>query len=226
MKSEEIVLQRLEKIEAQLAPLAETAQSFLDLKDDLMPLMNHAFKIVIKELQDVESSFQLEDLIRLAKRGLRSVRNLVYALEQLETLIDFVTTIEPLLKSSVPQMINYLDSLEQEGVFRTYSAMVGVRAKVAKQYSPEDFELMGDAFAALLGFLKKLSKPETLSLLERLLEIPAVLDLSACKSIGPMGMLGAFYSDEVKQGLGVVIELTKALGSLRNPEQSNPSTPQ
>lgn len=226
MTTEDIILQRLGKIEAQLAPLTETAKTFQELKDDVMPLMNNAFKVLMKELQDVESSFQLEDLIQLAKRGLRSIRNLCYAFEQLENLIDLATTIEPLLKSSVPQMINYLDSLEQKGVFRTYSAMLGVREKVAKQYSPEDLEMMGDAFAALLGFLKKLSKPEALALLERLLELPSALDLSACKRIGPVGMLRACYNDDVKRGLGVLIELTKALGNLNNPGQTNPSTPQ
>jgi uncharacterized protein YjgD (DUF1641 family) len=33
--------------------------------------------------------------------------------------------------------------------------------------------------------------------------------------MGPVGLLKAAYSDDVKQGLGVVIELTKALGKLK-----------
>ena len=139
--------------------------------------------------------------------------------------MPIVKTVEPLLKSTVPQMIHYLDGLEQKGVFRTYAAMLGVREKVAKQYSPEDLEQMGDAFAALLGFLKKLSKPETLTFLDGLLELPTTLDLSACRSIGPIGMLTACCDNDVKRGLGVLIELTKALGNLKRPVQADSASP-
>lgn len=215
MNNEGMILQRLDRLEAALVPVSELSKGLSELKQDLTPLMNHGFRILIEELQDVESVFQLEDLFRLIKRLLRSIRNFSYALEQLETVIDFVKTVEPLLKSTVPQMIHYLDTLEQTGVFRTYGAMLSVRAKIAKQYTPEDFELIGDAFTSLLGLLKKMAKPEVLAILEKAAEIPACLDLETCESVGPVGLLKASYSDDVKQGLGVLIELTKALGKLK-----------
>ena len=118
MTNEELILERLDRIEAKLAPLTESYKSVNELKEDLTPLANQAVQLVIKELEDVESSFQLEDLLNLTKRMLRSVRNFTFALDQMENIVDFITTLEPLLKSSVPQMINYLDDLEQKGVFR------------------------------------------------------------------------------------------------------------
>ncbi|MCX5877690.1 MAG: DUF1641 domain-containing protein [Deltaproteobacteria bacterium] len=215
MNNEELILQRLDRLEATLAPLNETFKSVMELKDDLTPLINRGFKVLIEELQDVESAFQIEDLFRLIKRGLRSIRNFSWSLEQLESLIDLFTTLEPLLKSTVPQLIHYLDDMEQKGVFRTYTAMLSVRAKVAKQYTPEDFELMSDAFTSLLGLLRKLANPEVQTFLQRMVEIPACLDLGTCQSVGPVGLVKAAYSDDVKQGLGVLIELTKALGKLK-----------
>jgi len=185
------------------------------LKEDLTPLVNRGFKVLIEELQDVEMAFQLEDLFRLIKQGLRGIRNFSWSLEQLESLIDLLKTLEPLLKSTVPQLIHYLDDMEQKGVFRTYGAMLSVRAKVAKQYSPEDFELMSDAFTSLLGLLRKLATPEVQALLQRVVEIPVGLDLGSSQSVGPVGLLKAAYSDDVKQGLGVMIELTKAMGKLK-----------
>jgi len=98
MNNEELILQRLEKIEAQLAPLAESAGAMRELKDDLIPLANEATQVAIKELEDVESSFQLEDLVLMFKRMLRSVRNFTFAMNQLENIIDFVTSAEPLLR--------------------------------------------------------------------------------------------------------------------------------
>lgn len=224
MNNEQLILERLDRIERQLAPLTDSARSLVELKDDLTPLLNRGFKILIEELQDVEAALQLEDITRFLKRLLRNVRNLSFSLEQLENLIDFVTTVEPLLKSAVPQMIHYLDGLEQNGVFRTYAAMLGVRAKIAQQYGPEDFERIGDAFVILMGLLRKLAEPKTLALLERLADIPASLDLAECKSVGPMGMLFALSDCNVKQGLGVLLELTKALGGLRQGAAAEPGT--
>jgi uncharacterized protein YjgD (DUF1641 family) len=221
MTNEELILERLDRIEAKLAPLTESHKSVNELKDDLTPLANQAVQLVIKELEDVESSFQLEDLLNLTKRMLRSVRNLTFALDQMESIVDFVTTLEPLLKSSVPQMINYLDDLEQKGVFRIINATFGVRAKIAEAYSAEDIEEVGDGLVAMLGLAKKLTNPQTMAFLEKFSEMPAELDLSVSKDIGPFGLISACHKKEVKQGLGVLMELTKGLGKLKDNSASS-----
>jgi len=74
---------------------------------------------------------------------------------------------------------------------------------------------MSDAFTSLLGLLRKLATPEVQALLQRVMEIPVGLDLGSSQSVGPVGLLKAAYSDDVKQGLGVMIELTKAMGKLK-----------
>ena len=120
MTKEDLILERLDRIESQMLPIVQTAGSIRELKEDLMPLSSQAIRLVINELEEVESSFQLEDLLVLMKRLLRSTKNITFALEQFENIVDFVQTIEPLLRSSVPQVINYLDDLEQKACFGSY----------------------------------------------------------------------------------------------------------
>ena len=216
MTNEELILERLERIEAQLAPISETAGGIKDLREDLIPLSGQAFRLLIRELEDVESSFQLEDLLKLFKRSLRSIKHITFALEQLENIVDFVTTIEPLLKSAVPQVINYLDDLEQKGVLRIITATLDVRAKIASAYTAEDIDKIGDGAVTLLGLAKKLSDPVAIDFLEKIAGLPAKVDLAGAKPVGPFGMLGALSSKEARQGLGVFMELTKAMGSLKN----------
>ena len=216
MTNEELILERLDRIEAQLAPISETAGGIKDLREDLIPLSGQAFRLLIRELEDVESSFQLEDLLKLFKRSLRSIKHITFALEQLENIVDFVTTIEPLLKSAVPQVINYLDDLEQKGVLRIITATLDVRAKIASAYTAEDIDQIGDGAVTLLGLAKKLSDPVAIDFLEKIAGLPAKVDLAGAKPVGPFGMLGALSSKEARQGLGVLMELTKAMGSLKN----------
>jgi uncharacterized protein YjgD (DUF1641 family) len=216
MTNEELILERLDRIEAQLAPIAVTAGGISELREDLIPLSGQAFRLLIRELEDVESSFQLEDLMVLLKRSLRSIKHITFSLEQLENIVDFVTTIEPLLKSAVPQVINYLDDLEQRGVLRVITAMLDVRAKIAAAYSPEDIDEIGDGAVIALGLAKKLSDPKAAEFLEKMAELPSKVDLANAKPVGPFGMLGALGSKQAREGLGVLMELTKAMGELKN----------
>jgi uncharacterized protein YjgD (DUF1641 family) len=224
MNNEELILQRLDSIESRLIPLADSIGSMNELKEDLTPLASNAVQLLIKELEDVESSFQLEDLRELAKQMLRSVRNITYSMKQMENIIDFVTTLEPLLRSSVPQIISYLDDMEQKGVFRIINATLGVRAKIAEAYSPEDIEKIGDGLVALLGLAKKITDPQALEFLEKIAEVPGQIDLASAKELGPLGLLWAGSSKEVKKGLGVMIELTKGMGRLKA-DTANGDTP-
>jgi uncharacterized protein YjgD (DUF1641 family) len=216
MTNEELILERLDRIEAQLAPIAVTAGGISELREDLIPLSGQAFRLLIRELEDVESGFQLEDLMVLLKRSLRSIKHVTFSLEQLENIVDFVSTIEPLLKSAVPQVINYLDDLEQRGVLRVITAMLDVRAKIAAAYSPEDIDEIGDGAVVALGLAKKLSDPKAAAFLEQMASLPSKVDLANAKPVGPLGMLGALGSKQAREGLGVLMELTKAMGELKN----------
>jgi len=224
MTNEELILERLDRIEAQLAPISQTAGGIKELKEDLIPLSGQAFRLLIRELEDVETSFQLEDLLVLFKRMLRSTNDIKFILDQMESIVDLVTTIEPLFKSAIPQIINYLDDLEQRGVIRVMQSMLDVRAKIASAYTPEDIDQMGDGAVSLLGLTKKLSDPQATAFLEKIAELPAKIDLSSSKPVGPFGLIGALSSKEARKGLGVLMELTKAMGNLKNGENRTTTT--
>lgn len=229
MTNEELILKRLENIETQIAPLVKTTlnietqiaplikttDKLNELREDMIPLGNQAVQLLINELQDIEAGFELDDLFHLVKQMLRSTRSIIFALKQMVGLVEFIKDMEPLLKHAVPQIINYLDDLEQRGVLRIIHAMMGVRAKVAAAYSPEDVDQIGDGMVSLLGLAKSLTDPKILTFLQKAVEIPATVDLSASKKVGPWGLLSAGSNDEVKEGLGVLIELTKALSKLK-----------
>ncbi len=216
MTNEELILERLDRIEARLAPVTATASSISELREDLIPLSGQAFRLLIRELEDVESGFQLEDLLALMKRFLRSINHIIFSLEQLENIVDFVTTIEPLLKSAVPQVINYLDDLEQRGVLRIITSMLDVRAKIAAAYSPEDVDEIGDGAVVALGLAKQLADPKAAEFLGKMAALPSKVNLANAKPVGPFGMLGALGSKQAREGLGVLMELTKAMGELKN----------
>lgn len=220
MTNEELILKKLEELEAKIDPIVKSRETFMELKEDLMPLQHQAIQLIIKELQEVEAGFQLDDVFMLMKQAMRSMRNFIFAMKTMDNVVEFITDMEPLLKSAVPKVIESLDEMERNGVFRILKATLDLRSKVAAQYDADDIEKIGDGMVALLGLAKKLADPKALAFLEKAAALPGNVDLSKSREISPMGLLSAGFNSEIKQGLGVLIELTKAMGKMRDNGQS------
>lgn len=216
MTNDQAIIERLDRVEKEIHILTDTARSLRELREDLTPRVNETVQSLIRGLVEIEADFQLEDLTFLMKKVLRSTRNMTWSIDQLKNLIDFLRTVEPLLKSTVPQAIAYLDMLEHQGVFEIMAIMLGVLQKIAQTHTPRDIEQIGNGLVELVAVAKKLTAPQALNLLHRAAEIPVTVDLSQAKEVGPFGMVFALGNSEVKQGMGVLLELTKGLSLLKN----------
>jgi uncharacterized protein YjgD (DUF1641 family) len=224
MNNDEKILERLARIEerlegvnrveAQLAAFSRPFENLSDLGRDLSLLMEPSVRKLTEEMVEVEIGFQLEDVFALIKRLLPSLRYLTWSLEQLENLVDWWQDMEPVMKIAVPKIIDYLDGLEQKGIFRINAAVIEMYGKIAATYQPEDIEAMGDGFVRMHGLVRKLSNPRLIQFLEKLVEVPAEVRLEEAKPVGPMGLAWKMRSQECRQGLGVMLELTRALGKL------------
>jgi uncharacterized protein YjgD (DUF1641 family) len=228
MSDQDLILERLARIEEKLDRVAAVEQrldefarpweGIADLGRDLSLLMSPSVKLLTEELAEVETGFQMEDILAMVKRLFLSFRHLTWALEQLENLIDWWHDMEPMLKVAVPHLIDKLDDLEQKGIFRINRAMVNMYAKIAENYTPEDIDAMGDGFVRMHGIIKKLSEPAMIDFLEQFLNLPAQINLAAAKPTGPVGMVFKMMNKECRQGLGVAVEMTRALGKVQRAE--------
>jgi uncharacterized protein YjgD (DUF1641 family) len=225
MDNDRLILEQLDHLGRDIATLTDSARSFRELRDDLAPRVNETVKMLIAELAKIEADFQLEDVLALVNNSLRNIRNLNWSLDQMKNLIDFLRTVEPLLRSSVPQAIFHLDRLEQQGVFRIFSSMLAAMQKIAETYTPEDIEQIANGLVPLVGIVKKLTAPEPLALLNKLAEVPARVDLSQARKVGPFGMIFALRDDKMKQAMGVLLELTKGLASLKDGDSAGEQPP-
>ena len=219
MTNEELILQRLDSLEAKIDPIVKQVGKWGEFADDLVPLQHQMVNLAIDHLREVEAGFDLDDVLALVKQSMRSIKNLMFALKAMDNIIEFVADVEPLLKSAVPKMIEHLDELEQKGVFRIVKAMMDVRAKVAATYDHNDIEQISDGLVAMLKLGKKMSDPGTMAFLEKIAAIPGGVDLQNSRKVGPLGMLAAGFDDEVQEGLGVMLALTRAIGQMKTNAQ-------
>jgi uncharacterized protein YjgD (DUF1641 family) len=225
MTNEELILEKLARIEARLDGVARVEQQMAafagpwenlsDLGRDLSLLMDPAVKKLTEELVEVEIGFQLEDFFAMLKKLLPSLKYLTWSLEQLENIVDWWKDMEPLMKLGLPKLIDYLDDLEQKGIFRINAAVLEMYGKIATHYDAEDIEAMGDGFVRMHGIVKKLSNPALIQFLDQLIDVPLEVHLEAAKPVGPFGLIWQMRSKECREGLGVLLELTKSLSRLK-----------
>jgi len=225
MTNEELLLERLERIEEKLAGVARLEQQMAafarpfenlsDLGRDLSLLMDPAVRRLTEEMVEVEIGFQLEDFFALLKELLPTLKYFTWSLEQLENLVDWWNDMEPVMKIGVPRLIDYLDNLEHKGIFRINAAVLEMYGKIAANYNPEDIDAMGDGFVLMHGIVKKLSNPDLIRFLDKFVDVPLEVRLEEARPVGPLGLLWRMRSKECRQGLGVLLELTRALGRLK-----------
>ncbi len=215
MMQEAELAERLDRLEAQIVPLTQSAKAIAELREELAPRVNEAVQALIVALADVEPDFQLEDFVYLLKNVMRNVKNLNFTLDQLKNLIDFVVIAEPVLKTTVPQIIFSFDELEQQGVFRLLATGLDILKKIGSTYSAEELRQIGDGIVQLVGCLQKLTSPEAMSMLDKAAGLPGQVNVKDADSIGIWGMLKALSRPEVKEGMGVAMEFTAGLARLK-----------
>jgi hypothetical protein len=72
-----------------------------------------------------------------------------------------------------------------------------------------------DGLVVLFGLAKKLGHPRTRAFFEVLTDFPSEVDWTQCKRVGPMGLISAIRCSEVQDGLGVIMEFTKAIAKVK-----------
>jgi len=211
MKKEDEILERLERLEALMTPMAESARSMNEFKEELTPRVNELVKNVIIELAEIDGDFHLSDLTGLGKNMLRNVKNLNFALNQLKNAIDFVETAEPLMKITVPYYIARLDELEQKGVFNLLTAGLTTLEKIAETYSAEEIDQIITTLVNMMGALQKLGTPEAAGFMDHMTSIPGRVDISQAEAVSTMDLFRAMGDEEIRKGMGVLLQLTKAM---------------
>jgi len=224
MSPEEQILERLTRIEEKmdrfssdmehLKDFADLFDSFRDLGRDASMLTYPSVKILTEELGEVETGFQLEDISFLLKRFLLSLRHIAWGLEQLENVVDWWQDMEPVMKIAVPHFIDVMEDLDQKGIFRGYQAMLQGYAKIAQTYGPEDIDLIAEGIVRMHGVAKKFTDPKFINFIETFMDVPTQVNVDECKPTGPFGIMWRMRSQECRQGLGMMLELTKALGKV------------
>ncbi|MBN1266759.1 MAG: hypothetical protein JXA25_14780 [Anaerolineales bacterium] len=212
---QELVLlhQKMDLLTEKFELQCKQQQEMIELRQDLIPIANHFFKLTIDELAEIGQDFQLEDLLFLVKRLLRNTRSLVNMMEKFEAGIGFVEEVNVLGREVFNQVVETLDRMEREGYFTAMANLGYVADQAVHQVSPEQIRVLGDRMGALAEMLEQVTRPETLALAGRALTaVQPGVDTDE-KPPGLFILMKMMFHRDFRTGLSRLIRMVMALGS-------------
>lgn len=215
----DLLAAQIEAQQQQITLLVQAAQvqqrqleEFEELKRDVAPIVNHMIKLTIEELAEVNSDFQVEDLLFMLKRLLRDTRMLGEGLNRLEMMMELYDESQVLGKRIFQQAVHELDRMERTGYFAFARGGMRILERIVTEFSEEDVQALGDNIVLILNTVKDMTQPEILHFVRNTLlvaegEVEKPVDSSV------LGLLRQMRDPEVRRGLALTLRVLHVIGA-------------
>lgn len=197
-------------------------QALEELQRDMIPLVNHGIKLTIDELAEIGTEFQLEDLLYLMKRLLRSTDLINRMLDQLEALSSLGDEAELLGKQVLSNTIETLDKLEQKGYFNFAQNGMYIMEQIVEEFDEDDVKALGDNIVTILKTVRNMTQPEIMSLANNAVNSIREEGPTKDENISTLALLREMSDPKVRRGLVRMLNLVKSLADQpETPSSSN-----
>lgn len=196
-----------EHIEAQRTRQRE----FDELKQDMLPIVNHLIKLSIDELAEIGMDFELEDLLFLIKRLLRDTRRLILLLDRFESAMDLADEVGLIGRQVFNTAVEDLDRLERNGYFAFARGGLHIIKRIVEEFNEEDVRALGDNIVTILTTVRNMTQPEVLALANNAISTLSAEDAEDGKAPSSLSLLRELSDPQVRKGLSRMLNLVKSL---------------
>jgi len=236
MTNEEKILEKLEELTREVQEAKRAVRPYVELKQDLEPLINDMVISSIGKLSGLDRRFNLEDIADMLGQLLISSKNLTEALKTLNQFMEFKKDFAPyskevfnelteqlhtslhgfepgnlqeLIRQFIVNMGNMAEGLKILGSLMDMKKDAGTLSKLAFNDSIERLEHLKQrgTFEAF---------KQVLGMTERVGSRMQQVDFEKIEPIrGIWGMMSAMKRPEVQEGLGILVELSTVMTALK-----------
>lgn len=211
--------QKIDALTVQVQYLTEQAQiaergrqDRNELMRDLVPVANDAFRLTVKQLEEVQEYVGLDDLLRLAKRLLRNGRNLEKMLDLLESAMDLLNTIGPMSDEAFGKAVDVLATMEQKGYFAFARGGVQIADNVVSSFTEDDVKKLGENVVLILNVVKNMTQPEIMTFVNNTLMV-ATREVEKPVDTSLLALLNQMRDPAVRRGLALTMRVLSVVGA-------------
>jgi uncharacterized protein YjgD (DUF1641 family) len=206
--------QKVDVLTTQIAFLTEEAQlqrrnrqDWDELKNDLTPVANEVYQLSVRQLDEIESYVQLEDILRVTKRLVRNTRNLEEALDQLESFSDLAREMGPLSDEIMLTVMTRLSEMEEKGYFSFIQGGMAIMDEVVSNFTEEDVQQLGENIVLILQTVKEMTQPEIMTLMRTSANV--LRDEDVPEKVSMLDIVRQMNDPDVRRGLSKTLNVLK-----------------
>lgn len=211
--------QKVDVLTAQVTYLTEQAQigerqrqDRAELMHDLTPVVNDAFRLTVEQLEEIQEDIDLADLLRLFKRILRNGRNLEKMLDQFESILDLIETVNPLADDAFGKAVDTLAEMEHKGYFTFARGGARIMENIITSFTEEDVQKLGDNVVLILNTVKDMTQPEIMNFVRQTLMV-AEKEVENPVDSSLLGLMRQMRDPAVRRGLALTMRVLHVIGS-------------
>lgn len=220
-----IATDRMAEIDRKLDFIVEEMANLRTLRNSAEDLAADLSLVGKSAMRDAVGAFGTADLrpheiVALFKTVLANAGLFGAAVQQLQSVADFIQDAQPILRDLMRKAIAGGETLRQNGYYDAASAGLRVGDAMIRSHSTSDWEQVQASVPQLIGFLRELTKPEVLQALEAIIHgfghVQATMNVN--KSI--LTIVRDLNSTEARRGIAILVEFLKIIGALAVPSNS------
>ncbi len=207
----------LEEIEHQKSSRLEREE----LKDDLMIIGKDLYDTAVVELEQISEYVSTREILALGKKLLRNVETISSAVEQLESLRDFLIDFAPISRETFKDLMLKLEEFDKKGYFDFLKEFSSVIDNIVTSFSKEDVKALADNIVTILNTVKNLTQPDMLHTVNNAISIYKNLDIEITEKVTLFSLFKELNSPELKKGLAFAVQFLKNVANPRNGKDVN-----
>ena len=207
---------KLDFLTDQINSIMSRIQRFDDLKEDMTLFSNDAFNGIIKFLTDIDFHYRSGDFVFLIKKLLINVGNFSKIMDQLQSITELMEDVRPLTKEIFNDIIDKLNNLEKEGLFKYLESFKEIFKKFKENFTPEDIALMGNGSIRLLKLVSRFNKPGNIEKLEKIADIIEEADFKKEEKVSLFKLFKKIRKKEILQNAAFALNFISELSKKNN----------
>ncbi|MFC4248222.1 DUF1641 domain-containing protein [Natribaculum luteum] len=199
-----VLLQRVGENAETLTELLETLEVVDDLVDDLVPELQTVVYENRETVERLRFALEREELIVLLERLGENADTFVELVELLDVTHDLAEDVVPELTDVATENREPIRNLRM------------VIAGITDGYAGSEIDCydLGQNLGHMLALGQRLGDPELIDAVDS--GLGAFTEEEPPKKVGLFGLLGALFDDDVRQGLGILVEFLRRMGASKS----------
>jgi len=160
-----------------------------------------------------------EDLSSISAKLDTVLAQLAYVAERQRQQEELIAELTPIGKAALATTIERLEGLEKQGYFEFGKELLAIGKQIVEGFSADDVRQLGEAVVPILDAVRAMTQPKVLAIAN---DASSVFDdQEAVKPLGVFGMVRASKDDDVRKGMGIMIEVLRRIGHGANALSAN-----